>query len=130
MEVQGIKGLETIFLLKLRVMNPDEELLEISGLKCELHINNKSFASGVSNEHVIVPASGTAIIPVTVYTDILDLTGAVIELLQDNVQHSGPPAKPMRYELSGTVLLGDKEHAFPFRLIGSLPPEKQDNRTL
>ncbi|MCI5146886.1 MAG: hypothetical protein D3923_15530 [Candidatus Electrothrix sp. AR3] len=56
-ELQGIKGLETVFLLKLRVMNPNEEPLEIRGVNCTLEVDGKSFATGISDEQVTVPAS-------------------------------------------------------------------------
>lgn len=121
MELQGIKGLETIFRLNLQVTNPGDEPLEVRGLSCELKISGKSFADGSSDEHVTVPASGSAAVPVLIYTSVFDLAGSVIELLQ----HGGPPGKPLQYELAGRLRTGRKgEEAVPFALKGSLPPEK------
>jgi len=59
-----------------------------------------------------------------VYATMFDLVGSVIELLQENVQHDGPPIKSLRYELTGTLRLGDTGgDAAPFQLKGNLPPE-------
>jgi LEA14-like dessication related protein len=126
MELQGIKGLETIFRLQLRVFNPDDEPLEVRGLTCTLKVNDKSFATGISDEHVTVPASGTATVPVLVYAGMFELVGPVIELLQDHVQAGGKKeVKPLAYEMTGMVRLGETgEERIPFSLKGSLPPEK------
>jgi len=122
MELQGIKGLETIFRLQLRVINPDEEPIEVRGLTCTLKVNGKSFATGISDEHVTVPASGTTTVPVLVYAGVFDLVGPVIELLQNNASQ---PVKPLEYALTGRLRLGEKgEDKIPFSLQGHLPPEK------
>jgi LEA14-like dessication related protein len=127
MELQGIKGLETIFRLQLRVINPDDEALEIRGMNCELKVNGKSFADGISDEHVTVPASGTATVPVMVYAGMFDVVGSVIDLLQQSTAQQSAPkaAKPLQYELTGRLRLGEKgDDTVPFQLKGSLPPEK------
>ncbi|WP_417913798.1 LEA type 2 family protein [Candidatus Electronema sp. JM] len=121
MEVQGIKGLETIFRLHIRVINPDEAPLQLRGLTCTLKVNGKSFATGISDEHVAVPASGTATVPVLVYAGMFELVGPVIELIQNHAQ----PVKSLQYELTGTVRVGEQGgERIPFSLQGSLPPEK------
>ncbi|WP_420208809.1 LEA type 2 family protein [Candidatus Electronema sp. JC] len=123
MELQGIQGLETIFRLQLRVLNPDTEPLELRGLNCDLKVNGKSFAKGVSSEQITVPASGTATAPVLVYAGMLDMVGSVIELLQQS--QTQPPAQPLRYELTGRLRIGPQGgETVPFWLKGSLPPEK------
>lgn len=122
MELQGIKGLETIFRLQLRVINPNEEPIEVRGLTCTLKVNGKSFATGISDEHVTIPASGTTTVPVLVYAGVFDLVGPVIELLQNNASQ---PVKPLEYALTGSLRLGEKgEDKIPFSLQGRLPPEK------
>ncbi len=123
MELQGIQGLETIFRLQLRVINPDTKPLELRGLSCELQVNGKTFAKGIGSEQVTVPASGTTTVPVLVYAGMLDLVGSVIDLLQ---QKQPAAAEPLRYELTGRLRLGPQgEETVPFWLKGSLPPEKQ-----
>lgn len=126
MELQGIQGLETIFRLQLRVINPDTTPLELHGLNCELKVNGKAFAKGISSEQMTVPASGTATVPVLVYAGMLDVVGSVIELLQQSQAQPAPQAgQPLRYELTGRLRLGAQgEETVPFWLKGSLPPEK------
>jgi len=126
MELQGIQGLETIFRLQLRVINPDAKPLELHGLSCELKVNGKSFAKGISGEQITVPASGTATVPVLVYAGTLELVGSVIELLQqEQAQPAAKAVQPLRYELTGRLRLGPQSaETVPFWLKGSLPPEK------
>ena len=118
MELEGIKGLETIFRLQLRVINPDEEPLKISSVRCTLKVQGKSFAKGFNISQVTVPASGTATVPVRVYAGMADLLSSVIDLLQ----HNTSPAKSLKYELTGSLRLSDKS-SIPFQLSGALPPE-------
>ena len=63
-QVQQSKGLETTFLVHLRVTNPNEVDLEIKGVECDLEINGKPFAYGISSTQVKVPAFGSETIPV------------------------------------------------------------------
>lgn len=120
MELEGIKGLETIFRLQLRVLNPNEEPLEISSIHCTVKVQGKSFAKGFSSSQVTVPASGTAVVPVLVYAGMADLLGSVIDLLQ----HNADTAKPLNYELTGSLRLSNaEEKKLPFKLSGTLPPE-------
>jgi LEA14-like dessication related protein len=124
-ELQGIKGLETIFRLQLRVINNDDEPLALRGMSCALKVNGKSFANGISDEPVTVPASGTATVPVLVYAGMFDLVGPVIELLQSGAAAPAGQVNPVEYELTGKILLGEKGsgNRIPFSLKGSLPPE-------
>lgn len=126
MELQGIKGLETIFRLQLRVINRDAKPLELRGLSCDLKVNGKAFAKGISDERITAPASGTATVPVLVYAGMLDMVGSVIELLQQSQAQPAPQAaQPLRYELTGRLRIGPQgEETVPFWLKGSLPPEK------
>jgi LEA14-like dessication related protein len=81
-QMQKSKGLETVFLVNLRVANPNDIELDIKGLDCDLEINGKAFAYGISNTQVTVPAFGSEIIPVTVYSSVLDLVAGLFGLQQ------------------------------------------------
>lgn len=117
MKLDGIKGLETIFRLHLRVVNPTEEPLEISSLTCALKVKDTSFAKGVSKTAVTVPPSSAALVPVLVYAGMTDMMGSVIEALQ---QDTSSASKPLEYELTGSLRLQDKS-SIPLQLSGSLP---------
>jgi len=62
------EGLETRFLLKLRVQNPNDTPIEYDGLFVELEVSGTSLASGVSDRAGVVPRFGEQVIavPVTV----------------------------------------------------------------
>ena len=122
-ELQEIMALETIFLLKLRVINPNDTAMEIRSLKCELKINGEPFASGISGERKGVPPFGTISIPVVVYTSKFDLVGTVIEIIQKDVlmQNDGEAEGSLNYELDGQLHLGQEgQEVFPFHLAGKI----------
>jgi LEA14-like dessication related protein len=93
-QVQESKGLETAFLVQLRVTNPNDVELDIKGLDCDLEINGKPFAYGISNSQVKVPAFGSETIPVTVYSSVLDIVKGLFAL---------PQREDLSYKVKGKV---------------------------
>jgi LEA14-like dessication related protein len=93
-QAQESKGLETAFLVHLRVTNPNDVDLEIKGVDCDLDINGKPFAYGISNTQVKVPAFGSETIPVTVYSSVLDIVKGLFGL-----QHR----EDLSYQVKGKV---------------------------
>ncbi|HSM90328.1 MAG TPA: LEA type 2 family protein, partial [Desulfobacterales bacterium] len=79
-QVQESKGMETAFLVQLRVTNPNDVDLDIKGVDCDLEINGKPFAYGISNTPVKVPAFGSETVPVTVYSSVLDIIKSLFGL--------------------------------------------------
>lgn len=119
--IQDIKAMEGVFLIKLRVLNPNEAPLDIHGINCDLEINKRHFASGIGTGNQSVPAFGTAIVPVEVYASVLDMITSVADMIHTVGK---PPAKdePVPYVLQGTVRVG--VHGFkkevPFKASGEL----------
>ena len=119
--IQEVKALEGIFLIKLRILNPNDVNLDLRGINCDLEINKRHFASGVGDSNQVVPAYGTTIVPVEVYASVLDLISSVADLM-----HSAGkiPSKdhPLPYTLLGTVRVGI--HGFtkeiPFKSSGEI----------
>ena len=108
------KGLEAAFLVHLRVMNPNDVDLNINGVDCDLEINGKPFAYGLSNVHVDVPAFGSETIPVTVYSSVLDIVKGLFGL---------PQREDLSYQLKGRVRLsggGLMPSTLPFDAQGSV----------
>jgi LEA14-like dessication related protein len=113
-QMQESKGLETTFLVHLRVMNPNDVDLDIKGVDCDLEINGKPFAYGLSNAQVNVPAFGSETVPVTVYSSVLDIVKGLLGL---------PQREDLSYQLKGKVRLsggGLMPSALPFDAQGSL----------
>jgi hypothetical protein len=59
--------------IELRVFNTNEIPIKIKGLDCDLELNGKRFATGVSSVDREIPAFGTEIVPVTLYSSVLDI---------------------------------------------------------
>jgi LEA14-like dessication related protein len=72
-EVQESKIFETILQIQLRVFNTNPVPLDVNGLDCDLELNGKRFAQGVSDVAIHIPAQGTAVIPMTVYSSVVDM---------------------------------------------------------
>jgi LEA14-like dessication related protein len=117
-QVQESKGLETAFLVQLRVTNPNDVELDIKGLECDLEINGKPFAYGISNTRVKVPAFGSETIPVTVYSSVLDIVKGLFGLpqredlsykVQGKVRMAGGGLMPstLPFDSQGTVSMKD-----------------------
>ena len=101
-QVKEVKGLETVFEIQLRVFNTNEAALNIKGIECELELNGDSFAVGVSKADIEIAAFDTRIVPVTVYTSVLDIVKGIHNFQKD---------EQIQYELSGKLRLGG--NSFP-----------------
>jgi LEA14-like dessication related protein len=119
--IQEVKALEGIFLITLRVQNPNDVPLDIHGINCDLEINSRHFASGVGDSSQTVPAFGAALATVTVYASVLDIVASVADLLHTAGRLSSKDTA-VPYTLQGTVRIG--VHGFkkdvPFNSSGEL----------
>ena len=70
--------LETVFEVQLRVFNTNDTPLHIKGVESEIEINGKPFAFGVSESDVAVPAYGTALLPLRVYSSVFDIIKSAV----------------------------------------------------
>ncbi len=91
---QEFTGFEAVFQIKLRVLNPNDVALKVSGIEADLEINGKPFAVGVSKASVIIPSFGTELVPVTVYSSIVDIVKGIQGLQQ---------AEQLNYRLTGKL---------------------------
>ncbi len=118
--LREVKALETVFLVELRVMNPNDFPLDIRGISCDLKIDGRHFATGLSGEHHRIPAFGSAVVPVPLYASMVDMVSSVLQALQGGESFSG---REISYSLSGKVRLGGgvREQTVPFEASGTLP---------
>jgi LEA14-like dessication related protein len=72
-KVLEIRPFEAVFQIRLRAFNTNDAAIGIKGIKCELEINGRRFATGVSNTRTEIPPYQTAVIPIDVYSSVLDL---------------------------------------------------------
>ncbi|CAH0130991.1 LEA type 2 family protein [Pseudomonas brassicacearum] len=60
------QGLEVRFAVKLRVQNPNETAIDYNGVALDLEVNNRTLATGVSDQAGSIPRFSEAIISVPV----------------------------------------------------------------
>lgn len=87
-------GMESAFLVQLRVQNPNEVDLDIRGVDCDVEINGKPFAYGMSNTPVRIPAFGSDTVPVKVYASVIDVVRGLLNL---------PGREDLSYQVKGRV---------------------------
>jgi LEA14-like dessication related protein len=80
--IEGLEssGMESALRVHLRVQNPNEVDLDIRGVECEVEINGKPFAYGMSSTPVRIPAFGSDTVPVKVYTSVIDIFRGLLSL--------------------------------------------------
>ena len=122
--VQESTGFETTLQVKLRVLNPNDQELNIKAVDCKLEVNNKTFAHGLSNTVVQVPAFGSATVPVTVYSSTFNIARGLIGLKNRD---------EISYSLKGKVRLDKKgwwSSKLPFDSTGTISIKELKNITL
>lgn len=112
--VQEIKVFESVFKIEMRVFNTNDVALEIKGLNCDLQLNGKRLATGVTNIKIDIPSYETGIIPMTLYSSVLD----VITVLRGLAK-----TEKLQYEITGRIHLGKGAipSTIPFTATGELP---------
>jgi LEA14-like dessication related protein len=91
-----IKLFEQVFDVELRIQNPNDSPLPINGLELELQINDKRFATGVSNQNVTVDRLSSAVIHVEAVTSLWGVLRQVAE-----IQNTRTPQ--VRYRIKGRI---------------------------
>ncbi len=118
-QVQEVKALETAFQVQLRLINPNDFPLDVKGLSCDMEIDGKRFAAGVSNTHRQIPAYGSDTIEVSVYSSAINMAAALIQMLK-KAQKTGAASEKLVYRLSGRLNLGGLAAPVPFSSEGAL----------
>jgi len=83
--VKEIKALEASFNVRLRVINPNDISITARGINCDVELNDVHLAKGVSGTAVEIPAYGTAIVPIEVFTSAFDVVKTIIALSNKEV---------------------------------------------
>ena len=113
-QVQEIKIFESVFQIDQRVVNPNDVAIDIKGLDCELELNDKKFASGVSKKRIKISSFDTAVIPITVYSSVLDLAKGLFDAGKKQM---------VNYRLKGRIHIGSSLSVplvIPFESEGEL----------
>ncbi|ATE62114.1 LEA/WHy family protein [Thauera sinica] len=109
------EGMEMRFRVKLRVQNPNDTAIEFDGIALELEINDRSFATGVSDQKGSVPRFGETVVGVPVSVSALAAVRQALGLMDGRaaadvpyVLHArlgGPLFAGMRFTERGTLEL-------------------------
>ena len=89
---------EQRFDVQLRIQNPNNQELEINGLRCDIELNDKEFGNGMSGQKVTIPRFGSEVVNVEVITSI----GSFLRQFQE-FNKSG--VGKVRYRLKGTAFV-------------------------
>lgn len=91
------EGLELRMLVRLRVQNPNDAPIGYSGVSVNLDVQDKTFATGVSQESGTVAAFGESVISVPVTVSMLRMAQQFAGMLD------GKPADTISYNLRGKL---------------------------
>lgn len=117
-EVEDAKMFETVFKVQLRVFNTNDEPMHIKGGNSILELNGKNFAQGISDADITIPAYGTEVVPMTLYSSVVGLVRSLLSL---------PRNEKLSYELKGNLRTEGGmmlPSSIPFTSDGELSLEK------
>jgi len=109
--------LEQRYLLRVRLQNPSGRELQLDGLVYDLSLNGRLFARGVSDQSVVVPRFGEAVIELPA----VGSTGAVIRQVLDLGAR-----KQVDYRLIGRAAQGGTTIRFDGKGDVPIPPQLFD----
>jgi LEA14-like dessication related protein len=112
---ESMNLLETVFEVQLRVFNTNESPLTIKGVESEIELNGKAFAFGVSESDIEIPAYGTELLPLRVYSSVFDIIKSAVGMHKQ---------EQLQYRIKGKLRLG--AGAFP----GTLPFDSEGSISL
>ena len=115
-QVQEFTGFEAVFQIKLRVFNTNDIDLKVKGIEADLEINGKPFATGVSRAAVNIPSFGTELVPLTVYSSVIDIVKGI---------HGLQKAEQLQYRLKGKLRVAGEN-----LMSTTLPFESEGQMTL
>ncbi len=93
------EGLEMRFQVKLRVQNPNDTPIDYDGVYVKLDVQDKTFATGVSDIAGNVPRFGESIVSVPVTVSVLRMARQVMGVA------GGKPVEQIRYSMTGKLNL-------------------------
>ena len=91
------EGMEVRMLVKLRVQNPNAAEIAFKGAYLQFDVQDRTFATGVSDQTGVIPAFGETVVSVPVTVSVLRMVRQVAGMLD------GQPVDTIRYELSGKL---------------------------
>jgi len=116
---KDVKLLEQVFTMDLRIQNASESAIDVKGLAFNLEINDRPFATGVSNQQLTIQPFTSQVIQVEAVTTLANLLRQVTQ-----VQKSVDAAK-LKYRLQGTIHTGSALARISFDETGEIAGPQQ-----
>lgn len=91
------QGLEARFLMRLRIVNPNDIALDVEGMAYEVFIRDSKILTGVSNEPLRVEAYGESVAELEVAAGMLNSLALLRDLM------SNPPDGGLPYRLNAKI---------------------------
>lgn len=107
------EGLEVRMALRLRVQNPNDAQVDYDGAYVSLSVQDRTFATGVSDATGHIPRFGESVISIPVTVSVLRLVGHVVG------SAGGTTSGPIRFSLEGK-LSGSGLSTYRFKSQGEL----------
>ena len=108
-----VKLFEQVFDLALRIQNPNDLPLAVNGLSFDLKLNDKRFATGVSNERFVIGRLSSAVIRVEALTTLWGF-------IQQVAEYQRTKAPRVAYRLRGNLYVGSPSVRLPFDDSGEI----------
>ncbi|MCW8929961.1 MAG: LEA type 2 family protein [Gammaproteobacteria bacterium] len=105
--------MEQRYQVSLRIMNRSKETLNVDGISFDIELNDKDFASGVSNGKFKLEPLSETVVDVTV-------TSTIFGLIRQVHSFKELESKPLKYELSGSVYTSNSMFGIPFTEQGDI----------
>ena len=117
---RDVSPLEQVLDISLRVRNPNNFPLTLTGARFDLDLNGRPLLRGLSNARIEIPRLGSALMRAEGATTTLGLIRQIFEF---------NPDQPLRYKLKGVAFTeGVLGESIPFESTGELnlrPPEQR-----
>lgn len=110
---QGATLMEQRFLVGLRLQNPNDFALPVTGLEYTLHLDGNKLASGMTQTSVNIPSLGSETVEVTVISNLLD------SLAQLRRWQQSPPDQ-LDYRIEGRLRVKGLPTRLPFSYSGQV----------
>lgn len=118
-ELAGFSIFEQKFNVGLRLQNPNDFALPITGMRYKLFVEGNAVASGVSDASVTVPAYSEKQFTVSVVGNFLSTVSQLQRWRQT-------PGSALKYRLKGSLKMADVPVKVPFDYAGSLQLRQEE----
>jgi LEA14-like dessication related protein len=105
--MKEMKLFEQVYDLELRIQNPNDSELDVTGLKFDLDINDRFFGSGVSDQRLTIGRLNSGVIRVETVTTLVGFARQVLGAATTGLTR-------VSYRITGTLFVGTPTSRLPF----------------